>query len=160
VNRRDGQCVYIWRLGTMKMQHTIKSKFPQNTTPQLHFRSSKTPKYLSKKTKCLPCNRLSSMVIVRYTIHPFPQSHSSSLTVLSRPKPLENRPHPRRAQHPLHNQIYTTPELKQPAFLAINRNGMAPVIEDPNTGLKLAEVSTQTTIHQHPSTDKPPSPAP
>jgi len=112
VNRRAGQCVYIWRLGTMKMQDTIKSKFPQNTTPQLHFRSSKNPKYLSKKTKCLPCNRLSSMVIVRYTIHPFPQSHSSSLTVLSRPKPLENRPHPRRAQHPLHNQNLHNPRTK------------------------------------------------
>jgi len=36
-------------------------------------------------------------------------------------------------------KVYTTPELKQPDFLKLNRNGMAPIIEDPNTGLLLAE---------------------
>ncbi|KAK4691531.1 glutathione S-transferase, partial [Lecanoromycetidae sp. Uapishka_2] len=35
--------------------------------------------------------------------------------------------------------IHTTPELKQPDFLALNPNGKAPVIEDPNTDLLLAE---------------------
>ena len=41
---------------------------------------------------------------------------------------------------PYTTKIYTTPELKELAFLALNRNGMAPVIEDPNNGLRLAEV--------------------
>lgn len=36
--------------------------------------------------------------------------------------------------------MYTTAELKTPEFLAINPAGMAPVIEDPNTGIVLAEV--------------------
>ncbi|KAL6722033.1 Transcriptional regulator ure2 [Lecanora helva] len=40
---------------------------------------------------------------------------------------------------PYQSKIYTTPELKQATFLAINPNGMAPVIEDPNKGLVLAE---------------------
>ena len=42
---------------------------------------------------------------------------------------------------PYTTKIYTTPELKQPSFLALNRNGMAPVIDDPNENLLLAEVS-------------------
>ena len=42
---------------------------------------------------------------------------------------------------PYSTKIRTTAELKKPEFLAINRNGMAPVIEDPNTNLLLAEVS-------------------
>jgi len=42
---------------------------------------------------------------------------------------------------PYTTKIYTTPELKQPAFLTLNSNAMSPVIEDPNTRLVLAEVS-------------------
>lgn len=42
---------------------------------------------------------------------------------------------------PYTNKIYTSPELKQPAFLRLNRNGMTPVIEDSNTHLLLAEAS-------------------
>ena len=37
--------------------------------------------------------------------------------------------------------VHLTAELKQPEYLAINRNGMSPVIEDPNTNLVLAEVN-------------------
>ena len=51
---------------------------------------------------------------------------------------------------PYTTKIYTTPELKQPAFLALNRNGMAPVIEDPNKGIRLAEVSVERP-RQYPS---------
>lgn len=42
---------------------------------------------------------------------------------------------------PYTTTIRSTPELKKPDFLALNRNGMSPVIDDPNTGLLLAEVS-------------------
>jgi glutathione S-transferase len=42
---------------------------------------------------------------------------------------------------PYTTKIYTTPKLKQTTFLALNRNGLAPVIEDPNAHLLLAEVS-------------------
>jgi glutathione S-transferase len=40
---------------------------------------------------------------------------------------------------PYTTKVYTTPELKPPDFLALNPNGMAPVIDDPNTGLLLGE---------------------
>ncbi|KAI9717601.1 MAG: glutathione S- transferase, nitrogen catabolite repression regulator [Chrysothrix sp. TS-e1954] len=40
---------------------------------------------------------------------------------------------------PYRSILRTTSELKTPSFLAINRNGLSPVLSDPNTGLLLAE---------------------
>ncbi|KAL8784485.1 MAG: hypothetical protein Q9195_009032 [Heterodermia aff. obscurata] len=42
---------------------------------------------------------------------------------------------------PYSTHVYSTQELKTQEFLAINPTGMAPVIEDPNTGIVLAESS-------------------
>ena len=47
-------------------------------------------------------------------------------------------------------KIRSTPELKKPEFLALNRNGMAPVIEDPNTNLLLAEVKPSSLVLKFP----------
>ena len=55
---------------------------------------------------------------------------------------------------PYLTKIRTTPELKRPEFLAINRNGMTPVIEDPNTNLLLAEVKPSLQPLNEASTQK------
>ncbi|KAL8714430.1 MAG: hypothetical protein Q9220_001763 [cf. Caloplaca sp. 1 TL-2023] len=44
---------------------------------------------------------------------------------------------------PYTTKVYTTPELKTPEFLAINPYAKTPVIEDPNTGVKIAEKKTK-----------------
>lgn len=45
---------------------------------------------------------------------------------------------------PYTTKLWMTSELKKPDFLKLNRNGMAPVIEDPNTNLVLFEASAHT----------------
>jgi glutathione S-transferase len=45
---------------------------------------------------------------------------------------------------PYETKIYATPDLKKPPFITnMNPNGFAPVIEDPNTTIKVWEVSKQ-----------------
>lgn len=100
------------------------------------------PVSLAPRRKCLLFNRWSFTDIVRNYSHPDSSTLTALLTALAGPNPWKVAILLEELNVPYTTKIYTTPELKQLAFLALNRNGMAPVIEDPNTHLLLAEVST------------------